>query len=55
MAVDPLAVYNAIKDDKAKKAVDDLGGLIFDVTQQSPQTQNIKIFIEGVQAYIRDV
>lgn len=55
MAVDPLAVYNAIKDDKAKKAVDDLGGLEYlMLLQQSPQTQNIKIFIEGVmQAYIR--
>ena len=44
-----------ISDVDLQKAVDDLGGLEYlMLLQQSPQTQNIKIFIEGVmQAYIR--
>lgn len=54
-AIDPLSVYNSIKDDNAKKAIDGLGGLEYIMLlQQSPQTQNINMFVQDVmQCYVR--
>jgi replicative DNA helicase len=53
--VDALSIYNTIKDEKAKKAVDDFGGLEYIMLlQQAPKTENIKMFIqEIITCYIR--
>ena len=50
--IDALSLYNVIKDEKAKKIVDDFGGLEYIMLlQQSPRTENIKMFIHDVIKY----
>lgn len=53
--IDPISIQNVIKDDKARKVIEDIGGLEYIILlQESPITTNTKLFIDQImQCYIR--
>jgi len=53
--IDPLTISAIIKDEKAKKIIDDIGGLEYLLLlQQTPKTSNLSIFIQDVlQCHLR--
>ena len=49
--IDTLSILNIIKDDKAKRAIDNIGGLEYlMLLQQSPTTSNISMFCREIIA-----
>jgi len=53
--IDPVSIQNVIRDPKAQKTLEDIGGLEYlMLLQQSPQSQNINMFVQQVmQCYVR--
>jgi replicative DNA helicase len=53
--IDAISIMNTIKDEKAKKVIEDIGGLEYIlILQQSPTSSNTHLFVQNVmQAYTR--
>ena len=55
LAIDVISIFNTIKDEKAKKLLEDVGGMDYIMLlEQSPLTQNIDTFINDLmQCYTK--